>query len=156
MKKLTSLNMLNTIKRLLPALLPSWRFFDFIVASPRIQFSLLKTENETSRQWQEFRPRPTQLSFAAMIKRLLWNPEWNESLFMVSCAERLLDQPTQHSEDEILKRIQHDITKNHSDTSAIHEASHLQFRILLINRKGTELLQEIAFTSRIQLMQDER
>ena len=41
--------MLRTLKLLLPVLIPSWRFFDFIAPSPRIQFSLLKTELKKAR-----------------------------------------------------------------------------------------------------------
>jgi len=37
-----------------------------------------------------------------MSGRMFWNPSWNESLFLVSCAERLLQNPTPHSEDEIM------------------------------------------------------
>lgn len=38
---------------------------------------------------------------------MLWNPVRNESLFLVSCAERLIEHPTVHSEEEILKRIEY-------------------------------------------------
>jgi hypothetical protein len=107
---------LHTIKLLLPALIPSWSFFDIISASPRIQFALLKTENETILEWREFRPRPKHQSFMQMLKRLLWNPKWNESLFLVSCAERIMEQDTQysidHSETEILKRIENELKYN--------------------------------------------
>ena len=37
--------MFNVLKLLIPALLPSWNFFDYITPSPRIQFTLLKHEN---------------------------------------------------------------------------------------------------------------
>lgn len=141
--------MLPTLKLLLPALLPSWRFFDFIAPSPRVQFSLLMSENESPREWHEFRPRPPSLSFLQMLARMLWNPRWNESLFMVSCAERLLENPTQHSEDEILKRI---IKELESGSSIPHPgyATHLQFRLLLVQRQGTEIQQEVAFESSVQ------
>ena len=33
--------MLQTVKLLLPALIPSWRFFSTIAPSPRIEFALL-------------------------------------------------------------------------------------------------------------------
>ncbi len=94
--------MLHTLKLLLPALLPSWNFFDVIAASPRIQFCLLTKENEPPPEWHEFRPRPEKLTLIQMLKRILWNPQWNESLFMVSCAERIIEHSSQlasqHSE----------------------------------------------------------
>jgi len=55
-------NMLQTIKLLLPALMPSWRFFAAIAPSPRIELALLKTAKDVPDVWQEFRPRPEHLS----------------------------------------------------------------------------------------------
>lgn len=140
--------MLNTLKLLLPALLPSWRFFDFIAPSPRIQFTVLDSLDDVPTNWTLFRPRPASLSFAQMLRRMVWNPWWNESLFMVSCAERIVEQSSQHSEDEILKRIQHDLDP--SSVSASHEGRYLQFRLLMIQRVDDELVEEVVFHSRIQ------
>lgn len=120
--------MLQTLKLLLPALLPSWHFFDFIAASPRIQFTLLTAENNPlieNRDWQEIRPRPVRLSLLQMLGRMLRNPRWNESLFLVGCAERLLESPTTHSEDEILKRFVAELRSNPSSTSLAKTATHL-------------------------------
>lgn len=142
--------MLAHILRLfLPAILPSWRFFDVIAPSPRIQFSLLNTATDTSRNWQEFRPRPKRLSFMKMLSSMAWNPEWNEALFMLSCAERLIDQPTAHSENEIMNRIMDKLTS--TSPYLTRKSTHLQFRLLLIQRlPSTELQQKIIFHSRIQ------
>jgi hypothetical protein len=107
--------MLETLKLLLPALVPSWRFFDEIAPSPRIEFTLLKTPQDTPARWQEFRPRPQSLPLRSLIKRMFWNARWNEYLFLVSCAERLVSNPTQHSEREIAKRIQSDLEQNGAD-----------------------------------------
>lgn len=143
----------NPIKLLLPALIPSWNFFDVIAPSPRIQFSLLKLENTSNQEWFEFRPRPLHLSFFTMLKRMLWNPGWNESLFLVSCAERIVGNSTQqliqHSENEILKRIENDLPDSESPLN-ISEATHLQFRLIFIHRQGSALQEEITFISRIQ------
>ena len=141
--------MLHTLKLLLPAIIPSWRFFDFIAPSPRIQFALLNTSDEVPHEWHEFRPRPAHLSFRQMLGRMIWNPRWNESLFLVSCAERLLEFPTQHSEDEILKRIEAEL-KSHSLATHVMTATHLQFRLLVIKRQDSQLHQAVVFHSRIQ------
>lgn len=143
------MSMLQVIKLLIPALLPSWRFFDFIAPSPRIQFALLNAEDAPAREWREFRPRPAHLSFKQMLGRMVWNPEWNESLFLVSCAERLMEQPTAHSEDEILKRIGHELMRDTSNPDMVEE-THLQFRLLLVQRQGEGLQEEVVFHSRIQ------
>jgi len=140
--------MLHILKLLVPALIPSWRFFDTIAPSPRIQFALLNTENDTPSEWREFRPRPGHLSFLQMLGRMIWNPEWNESLFLTSCAERLMENPTQHSEDEILKRIINELNDKNSNTQT-GVTTHLQFRLLLVQRHNSHLHEEVTFYSRI-------
>lgn len=135
---------LQPFKRLLPALIPSWNFFDIIAPSPRIQFTLLQFKDETPNHWQEFRPRPSHLSFLQMLKRMLWNPKWNESLYLVSCAERIIEEHTVHSENEILNRIQKELASKKSTT-----ATHLQFRLLFIQRQEHKLIEKVIFTSRV-------
>ncbi len=143
--------MFHILKLLLPAVIPSWRFFDVIAPSPRIQFVLLNSANPPSDEhceWHEFRPRPAHLSFLQMLGRMFWNPERNESLFLVSCAERIVQQPTQHSEDEILKRIITELKSNHSGLT--EKTTHLQFRLLLVQRQDSRFQQQVVFHSRIQ------
>ena len=139
--------MLHTLKLLLPAFFPSWRFFDVIAPSPRIQYALFDSVNETVSGWQEFRPRPVRVSFRQMLGRMVWNPGWNESLFLVSCAERLIEFPTRHSEDEILVRIKKELAVNSSHPENT-TATQLQFRLVVIKRKETQLVQEVVFHSR--------
>lgn len=142
---------LNTLKLLLPALIPSWNFFDIIAPSPRIEYALLDSKGENASEWQGFRPRPKQLSFIQFLYRLFWNAEWNETLFMVSCAERILQNPTcyQHSENEILNRIIHELMDEDLNKSLI-AATHIQFRLLTIQRQDEQLIHEVNFESRIQ------
>ena len=148
----------NPFKLLLPALLPSWNFFDVIAPSPRIEFTLLHSENDTSTQWQEFRPRPAQLPFSQMLARMFWNPRWNETLFTVSCAERIMENTSRnnldsHSENEILNRIINDIVCNKlilvNNKAQDNPTTHIQFRLLVIQREGLKLTQEVVFESRI-------
>jgi len=133
--------MLQLLKLLLPALIPSWRFFDTVAPSPRIEYSLLKTSQEIHGSWQQFRPRPAQLSIISMLKRLFWNPRWNESLFLTSCAERLIANPTEHSREEIVRRIKADLT---IDTIA---TPYLQFRLVFWTRNDHQLEQHILYIS---------
>ncbi|HHI92399.1 MAG TPA: hypothetical protein ENK04_02625 [Gammaproteobacteria bacterium] len=146
--------MLHIIKLLLPAVIPSWRFFDVIAPSPRIQFTLLNSKNGPSsgaQVWREFRPPPARVSFLQMLGHMFWNPRRNESLFLVSCAERILQQYTEHSEDEILKRIAHELVAHDAHYSTL-SPGYLQFRLLLVQRKGTRLQQKVVFHSRIQAL----
>lgn len=140
---------MNLLKLLIPALVPSWNFFDIIAPSPRVQFTLLEAEHDTPHEWHEFRPRPAHLSFLQMLGRMIWNAKWNELMFVLSCAERIMEQPTQHSEDEIMKRIMSDLEGDSSNTQLM-AATHLQFRLLVVERHGKELQQEVTFYSRVQ------
>ena len=136
--------MLHSFSLLLPALIPSWRFFDTITASPRIEFALLKTADEVADEWQEFRPRPAHLTLASRLKRLFWNPRWNESLFLVSCAERLMENPTQHSLQEIKNRIQAECHRHKIDTTA---TPCFQFRLVFVERHDKHLRKHMTYLS---------
>ena len=122
--------MLAGLKLLLPALTPSWRFFNSVGPSPRIEYAL----REEADNWREFRPRPAVLSFRQRLKRLFWNPLWNESLFLTSCAERLLENPTEHNRREIATRIAAELGQGRDDAPPPP-----QFRIVLVARKGREV-----------------
>ncbi len=124
--------MLSTLSLLLPALIPSWRFFDSITASPRIEF---RTAPQSS--WQEFHPRPKSLSAAQTISRLFYNPHWNETLYLVSCCERILDTNCPHAIAQVQTRI----------GRATENSPGLTFRITLVERQGTALVTSVAFTS---------
>ena len=126
--------MLKTLKLLLPALFPSWRFFDWIAPAPRIEVKI-------NDQWKEFRPRPEYVSLPTMIKRMIWSPYWNDSLFLVSCAERLAENPTEHSYNQILKRIV-------SDTDCVDD-TYIQFRLVFISRVKDQLQKDIQYISKI-------
>lgn len=133
--------MLSIAKLLLPALTPSWRFFDSVGPSPRIEFALLETPEDEAADWREFRPRPATLSGREMLRRLFWNPDRNESLFLTSCAERLLESPTEHSLHEIEARLAADLSEG---------PPYLQFRIALVRRRDTRLVREVAYASPVR------
>lgn len=78
-----------------------------------------------------------------MLRRMVWNPRWNETLFMVSCAERLMDKPTQHSDSEIFDRICAELSRAGEGAAAF-----LVFRLVYISRNGTVLEKEITYISR--------
>ncbi|MGB0935515.1 MAG: hypothetical protein ACPGXY_05560 [Alphaproteobacteria bacterium] len=136
--------MFKTLKLLLPALIPSWNFFDIIAPSPRIEFTLLKTSVEPPAQWQEFRPHPEYIPPLTMFKSLFWNPWWNENLFLVSCAERLLENPTEHSRQEITSCIKADLKQNDSDFTS---KPYCQFRLVLLTRNSLKREKQVAYVS---------
>lgn len=136
--------MLGPVRLLLPALAPSWNFFDIIAPSPRIEYALSATETEEDLEWREFRPRPERLGLGRMLARLVFNARWNETLFLVSCAERLVDHPTAHSETEILSRIAGDLARSQPDALG---GRWLRFRLVFIRREADALVSEIGFVS---------
>jgi len=139
--------MLRPFKLLIPVIVPSWRFFDTIAPSPRIEFSLLNNKQKPSHNWQEISPRPAHVSIGQMAKRLFWNPDWNDTLFLVSCAERLVDYPTHHSANEIFKRIEYFIKQNNLNTTDIH---YIKFRLVFVNRANNIFEKNVMFTSSIK------
>jgi hypothetical protein len=134
---------LHSLKLLLPALIPSWRFFSEVAPSPRVEYCLWGPTQNMKHVWHEFRPRPEHLSIGRMIARMVWNPVWNEDLFLVSCSERLIENPTQHSIDEIRTRIIRELHK----TPKVDHAAQLQFRLVFIHREGEQIVKEIEYES---------
>lgn len=141
------------LRLLLPALMPSWRFFDAVTASPRVDYAVLAAPDDQTAEWQEFRPRPDVLTPATMLRRLLWNPQWNENLYLVSLAERLVSATTAqteaHSQRELLLRVaRHLDRQNAGDRNAW-----LQIRLRFVSRAGagdstsSQIASQIAYVS---------
>ncbi len=123
--------MLSLLNLLLPALMPSWRFFKSVDPSPRVEWAMLANAASAPTQWREFRPRPQHLTPWAMTCRMLWNPRWNETLFLVSCAERLTLTPGSHSQQEILRRISAELERTLPPGACL---PYLQFRLVFTDR----------------------
>lgn len=143
--------MLRSLSLFLPAIIPSWNFFDVIAPSPRVEYALLGTPDTEAQDWQLFRPRPARISFLTMLRRLFWNPRWNDSLFVTSCAERLLqDINPDHSEGEILVRLRRGLANTGTD------ARFLQFRLVFIHREDDTLIRDIEYISRIYPIKEDQ
>jgi hypothetical protein len=146
------------LRLLLPAIAPSWRFFDAVSDSPRVDYAVLRAPDDEGGHWQEFRPRPPALHFFAMLRRLFWNAQWNENLFLVSLAERMmgtgsapLQMATQaHSERELLLRVARHLHRS----GACDEGAYLQIRLRFVGRTGPgdEVSSQIAYESGARLM----
>lgn len=129
---------------LLPALLPSWRFFDYIGPSPRIEFCLLQHAGDTPRHWQPFRPRPQRVTLAAQLRSLLWNPRGNEALYLLSSSEKLLQRQSVAAQMEIARRIAAALADGEIAASP-HRF--FMFRLLEIERAGDDLHTRVSFES---------
>lgn len=131
---------------LIPALIPSWRFFDAIAPAPRIEFALMSDAEDAVSAWQEFRPRPAQLSWPALLRRMFWNPRWNESLYLASCAERLLEQPGAAFENELLSRVGRGILADGARRD-VSPAEYFCVRVIVVKRDRGQISREVMFTS---------
>lgn len=136
--------MLNTLKLIFPALIPSWRFFSSVAPSPRVEYALSVDALTPPKDWFEFRPRPEHVPFVQMLRRMLWNPQWNETLYLVSCSERLIAAPTQHSAQEIQKRVARDVMRGPPPPSP---ATMLYFRLVFLDRIGADIIKSIEYES---------
>jgi hypothetical protein len=134
------------LKLLLPVIFPSWRFFSCIEASPRIEFAFLQSEQNTPEVWQAFRPRPNRLPLLQGALRLLHNPQWNETLYINSCAERLFDGYNSMREQEILRRICHAVALG--EILAPVGSTHVVFRIKALMREAQAINELVTFVSR--------
>ncbi len=75
-----------------------------------------------------------------MVRRLFWNPRWNEYLYLVSCAERVDTDLTPQTIAEIRRRI--------ADTLPPPEnEEHIQFRIVFLFREGDRMGMSIDYES---------
>ena len=136
---------MNIIKLLLPVIFPSWRFFSSIGPSPRIHIAFLQEENDEPNVWQEFRARPAKVRFKNGLWRLLHNPEWNETLYINTCAERLFEGYSEMRETEIMRRI---LAAIHSGEIKVDAAkSFVTYRISAVMREGQVLTQPVTFVA---------
>lgn len=136
--------MLNSLNLILPAVIPSWRFFSTVAPSPRIEYVIRGSATDRSGVWQEFRPHPDHVSFGRMLRRMIWNPRWNETLFLVSCAERLIAAPTEHSVVEIQTRVARDVMRGAKPPAL---TSRLYFRLVFLDREGADIIKSIEYVS---------
>lgn len=133
--------MVRIISLLLPALIPSWRFFKVVEPSPRLQWAVLHDPAQEERVWQEYHPRPQHVAPWQMLTRLFWNPHWNDYLFMVTLAERLTIAPTDWAKDEVFHQIAAEMPQ--ADT-------HLQFRLVHVTRQTERITSEVTYLSDIR------
>ncbi|MFW8593287.1 hypothetical protein [Cribrihabitans neustonicus] len=143
--------MASLLSLLLPALLPSWRFFKTVEPSPRLEWALLPGPDEPADNWQEFRPRPQRIGALRVALRLLWNPRWNESLFLVSCAERLTASPSARIAEEIHSRISAELHRRPPG----HILPYLQFRLVFHDRQEGALVCAVTYISAPRRLTDD-
>lgn len=135
-----------TLQLILPVFFPSWRFFSGIDPSPRVQYALLASETQNPTVWLAFRPLQHHINLIQAIQRLFWNPKWNETLYINSCAERLFDGYSTMRAKEIMRRILAAI--HHGEIQLKDNERFIVFRILALARQGQALIETLVFVSK--------
>ena len=135
---------LKLLKLLLPALFPSWRFFDVIGPSPRVEFCLLDTPEDDAAVWRECRPRPARLGLQDRLKGFFWNARWNETLYLTNCAERFIQGQEEHANREIRRRLRSDLLH---DVASEAVPAFFRFRLVFVSRDEGSLRRDVAFVS---------
>lgn len=133
------------LKLFLPVLFPSWRFFSSIGPSPRIHYALLQAEHDEPHQWLEFRPKPIHIPLKKKLWLLLHNPQWNEQLYINTCAEKLFEGYSEIREQEIMRRILAAISAQEIFVSP--DDKYVVYRVSAVMREGQEVKQQVTFVS---------
>ncbi len=126
---------------MLPVVIPSWRFFDVIAPSPRIEFAWSDTPEGADVLWREFRPRPASLTWAQHLRRLWWAPQGNESLYLLSCADRIWADQSAFAMAEIRHRLWRAVMLG----EIARNGRYLSYRIRTIERIALDFHEEIAY-----------
>lgn len=63
---------------------------------------------------------------------MFWNPDWNETLYSVSLAERLTIEPTVHSEREIFRLIA-------AGLIGFEPSQMIEFQLVFVTRHSREI-----------------
>ena len=137
--------MASVLSLLLPALIPSWRFFKSVEPSPRVEVCL-QSSGQATEIWQEFRPRPETLSIVQILRRLFWNPQWNEALYLVTLSERLIREEDPRHAAEIARRVALDVQKSHTNRPI---PACFKYRISFVSRFDETISKDVLFTSGI-------
>jgi len=75
-----------------------------------------------------------------MLQRMVWNPGWNDQLFLVSCAERLVTEPTDHSVDVIKSRLT-------AALAPVRGKRTVQFRLVFVSEAEGRKVSEVEYES---------
>ena len=137
--------MIDVLKLLLPALFPSWRFFDVIAPSPRVEIAFMADPSavppEGSVAWRLCRPTRPRIGIADYVVSFFWNARWNETLYLATCAERLMQNPSEHSAREIVRRLRRDLAGDAFLPAYFH------FRLVFVSREDAHLRRDVAYVS---------
>lgn len=140
--------MVDVLKLLMPVLFPSWRFFDVIAPAPRIEVAFVSdpavTVPDETGPWRACRPTRRRMGLVDHVASFFWNARWNETLYLATCAERLMQDPSEHSSREIRRRLRADLVRETPDEN---RPSYFRFRLVFVSREDAELRRDVAYVS---------
>ncbi len=123
--------MVRLLLMIIPVLIPSWRFFQGVEPSPRV-------EVWHGGDWVAVCPRPKRVSPMQMAGRLFWNPVWNDALFTTSLAERIAMGQVAQNVAQLRRRV------------AWHRGvgvENVVFRLVFVHREGDAIVRNVTFQS---------
>ena len=132
-------------KLLLPIIFPSWRFFSSVGPSPRIEVGFVADKIFAPQEWLAFRPLPQKINFTLGLQRLLHNSQWNEQLYINTCAEHLFDEYSEFREREIALRLVAAVLKG--EIAVKSEFEFLVFRIRALAADAGQVSDDVVFVS---------
>lgn len=130
---------MRLLRLLGPIIVPSWRFFDIIAASPRIDIAWSERPDNEPASWREFRPLPARLSTARHVLRLGWNPTRNATLFLVSCADRVCYENSASAAAMLRERLWQAV----ADGEIAREGRWLRYRLRTVERVDGRLVETV-------------
>lgn len=145
--------MLQMVKLFLPVVFPSWRFFSAIGPSPRIEYVFTDSASRelVEQNWQPLVLLPAQLTWRQALWRFVFNAQWNELLYLNTCAEHLFEGYSDFFDQEIGLRLCAKIANG--ELHAPQAATYLVYRLRAVHAyesqpsDKTPPRDEITFTS---------
>jgi hypothetical protein len=131
---------------ILPIFFPSWRFFSSIGPSPRFLLAFLSAENDSPKIWQDLKVRPAKMTLLKCVANLFWNAQWNNILYLNTCAEHLLDEYSLERENEIMLRLL--LALPNEKIRFTEKTQYLVFRIDTVTREHGQIIQATQFMSK--------
>ena len=153
----------TAVRLLGPVLVPSWRFFDVVGPSPRVEYAVLQHAAAEPAQWHRLALTLPNVSLTMLLWHLLYNAERNDLLFLVSCCERVLEASSGDAtasaavhaassasvgaqQEILLRALRHAHNAGLLPLQGAAERC-LRLRILQVRRVDNDLRTELAFSS---------
>ena len=122
---------MKTLTLFLSAIISSWQFFKEAAEAPVLEISF-NDEN-----WDVLSLRSDKRTFLGFLGGIFYNPKWNEALYIMDCAERLLTDISQRNIDELMDRV-----VLYLKSRNLLNSSQLKYRLLYKN--------DVVFTSQVR------